>query len=143
MRRTIFGKVKTGEVLALAPATQARYVAFSNITSTSMRISWNNGNGGGRIVVIYPSADYTNPQQYLDYSSQANSNYANGQAVIGQGKVVYRTNTATPRYIDVTGLSPSTTYYVKIFECNFGSQGSPTYKFDASTNNPRSGSTAA
>ena len=44
------------DAFAAAPTTQAKSVAFSSITAGGAKISWINGNGTGRVVVVFPNS---------------------------------------------------------------------------------------
>lgn len=114
-----------GGVTPVAPTVQALNIVLDNTVSGSIGISWTNGNGANRIVVVYPSAVYTAPTDGNSYT--ANSVYGSGYA-IGAGYVVY---SGTGSSVTVTGITPGTTYYVKVFEAN-----GTVYNTTASTNNP-------
>lgn len=51
----ILGIVSASNIYALAPTTQARNLTFSNVTASGAKISWLNGNGTGRLVVVFPN----------------------------------------------------------------------------------------
>lgn len=121
------------------PSTQAYSVVFSNVNTTSMRISWINGNGGNRIVTITP-ADQTveNPSNGDNYT--ANTNYGSAGIITTNTRVVYNGSGRT-RTVYVSGLTSSTSYTVKVYEYNF-SGGQRTYQTADASNNPRGVKTA-
>lgn len=127
------------------PVTQATNVAFSAVQPTSMTISWINGDGNARIVVVKALSPISStPVDGINYS--ASTNFTNtGSSTIGGGKVVYR-NTGIS--VNVTNLSPGTTYYVQVFEFTYNgsigtTNGSQEYLISTATNNPASVTTPA
>ncbi len=59
---TGFGNAPTGcGGPCTAPLTQASSISFSNILSNSMDVSWTNGNGDGRVVIMNTSNTFTTP----------------------------------------------------------------------------------
>jgi hypothetical protein len=92
--------------------TQATGVAFSNVTGGGMRISWTSGGGAGSIVVMKEgSAVDSGP---VDGTEHAASATFGGGEELGTGNyVVFR---AAGTQVDVSGLSPSTTYFVAVYE---------------------------
>lgn len=94
------------------PTTQAN--SFSATTfCTSANLSWTNGNGTNRIVVVSTSNFSNIPADATSYP--ANSVYGSGSLVGAGNYVVYNGNANN---VLVTGLTPATTYFVKIFEYN-------------------------
>jgi hypothetical protein len=94
---------------------QATGVAFSNVTSSTMRISWNlpgTGPGDGSIVVMkQDSAVDSDP---VDGTAHTASATFGGGAELGTGNyVVFR---ASGTQVDVDGLSPGTTYHVAVYQ---------------------------
>lgn len=131
----------TGAEAASPPTNQARYIGFSNVTSTSVDITFLRGNGAKRAVVV--STDNTweamgaNTTDYAD-----NGGNFSGAAQIGASNdFVVDVLTGTDRSTTITNLSPGTTYYVRVYEYNH----LPTpvaYNANTGTNNPRSFTTA-
>jgi hypothetical protein len=96
------------------PSTQASNITFSNVSNTSMRLNWTNGNGNNRIVVVKAgSAVAGTPTNGTSYS--ANATFGSGATIATNEYVVYNGNGS---FVDVTGLSCNTTYHVKVFEYN-------------------------
>lgn len=97
-----------------APATPADSISFSSITSNTANISWVNGDGGARIVVMRAGAPVAaTPVDGQNYT--ASSNYGDPASALGSGYVVYD---GPGTSVNVTGLSPETVYHVAIFEYN-------------------------
>lgn len=119
------------------PSSQAKYISISDVTSNSAKLTWINGNGGKRIVVVYSNNSYTAPTDGVDYN--ANANWGTG-SVLGSGYVVYDGSGST-RTVTVTGLTTGTTYYVKVYEYN-DVPNDFDYNVNSATNNPRSFSTS-
>ena len=107
------GKVYSAEdSFYTEPATQPTNIAFSSVGNNGMTISWDDGNGDGRIVVIKAGgAVDSDPVDGTEHS--ANTVFQSG-AELGSGNfVVFRSNTSS---IAITGLNHSTTYHVAIYE---------------------------
>ena len=107
----------TGNTSTLAaPTTPSSNISFSNVIGNSVKISWTNGNGSGRMVVMKQgSAVDANPVD-LTYYSYATS-FGSGPQIGSGNYIVYNGANATNN-VTVTNLNPSTTYYVKVFESN-------------------------
>lgn len=113
-----------------APATQANNITFSAIATTSMTVSWTNGNGSKRVVIMNTSNSFTDPADGTDPS--ANTVYG------GSGEQVVYNNTGTS--VTVTGLNPSTTYWFRVYEYNCSGVNTK-YNVTTATNNPNSQAT--
>jgi photosystem II stability/assembly factor-like uncharacterized protein len=103
------------------PTIQSSNFSLTNITDTSVRLSWVNGNGQARIAVASQVICYV-PADGESYS--ANSNFLLAPVIVTDynenSKVVYN---GTGNYVDITGLTPNTTYYFTVVEYNgVGSQ---------------------
>ncbi|MFN5295598.1 MAG: hypothetical protein ACK5BL_08720, partial [Flavobacteriales bacterium] len=114
-----------------APATQASDITFPGNSTTSLDVTWTNGDGGGRVVYINSANSFTaptngaNPTANLAWSNAGQQCVFNGS---GSGPIT------------VTGLSQATTYYVAVYEyCT------PTRNYSTATGtaNPNSQTTAA
>lgn len=97
--------------LSPAPTLAPSNIQFSHVGTTSLTISCTAGNGNGRIFLL-KAADSIRalPQDGIAY--RANTLFLYGSAFADGSYVVANTGTGA----NVTGLSPGTTYYVKIFE---------------------------
>ncbi len=106
------------------PTVQASGLTFSNITGTSMTISWTNGDGTGRFLVGRAgSAVEAEPQDltyYSDYSRAfaypTSSSYSIGT---NDQKVLYQGSGSS---VTIYNLDPNVTYNFALFEYN-GSSG--------------------
>jgi hypothetical protein len=105
----------------IEPTTDSVFHSNSpqSITADSVTLNWTNGNGSSRIVVMSISPITFTPVDGQTYSS--NSVYGTSTAVDTNTYIVYNGSSNT---VDVTGLTPGTFYYTKIFEygCNPGSE---------------------
>lgn len=112
-----------------APTGQVSAVTASTIQSNQVTINFTNGNGNGRIFIMREgSAVNTDPVDLASYSYSS----IFGNQEIGTGNhIVYKTTAGGP--FTVTGLNPSTQYYVAAYEYN-GSNG-PVFKKPAFTMN--------
>lgn len=104
-------------VLCTAPSTQANSFSFSNVTTSSVDISFNRGNGdGGVLVVARASAAPAAPTGGTSYT--ANSVFGSGSTTAAGSYVVYNSNAAGPVTFNVSGLTAGTTYQFGIYEYN-------------------------
>ena len=96
------------------PATQASGVSFSEIASTSMKISWSAGGGAGRIVLVKAgSAVDAAPVDGTDVGYTADATFKSGTQIGTGNYVVYKGTGASE--VTVTGLNPSTAYHVAVY----------------------------
>lgn len=95
----------TAGISCSTPTVQASNITFPSIGLNTMTISWTNGNGTGRIVKMNTVNTFTDPVDLNSYT--ANSLYSGGEQVIFNG---------TGNTVNVTGLTPNTQYFVKIYE---------------------------
>jgi len=110
-----------------APTTQAAGLSFTSITSSSMLVSWTNGNGSNRIVLVKAgSAVNASPVSLTDYTSSAV--FGNGTQVGSGNYVVAKTNGSS---FTITNLSPGTSYHFAVFEYNGSSN--PLYLLPGAT----------
>ena len=108
---------------ASAPTVQARYLSFTNITSTTARLSWINGNGAKRVVVgttnsminwATVAANLSTTAEYTD----ADGNWNNKVEVGTTGAYVVDVLSGSNRVTNLSNLSPNSTYYFFVFEYN-------------------------
>ncbi|MFY8019766.1 MAG: reprolysin-like metallopeptidase [Bacteroidia bacterium] len=106
-----------------APTISASALNFSNITNTSVTLSWTKGNGGRRIVIArLSSTPAIAPMHLTDYLSAPF--FGMGQQTGNNNFCVYNDsgNTAT-----VTGLNLATNYTFDVYEYN-GTNGNHVYR---------------
>jgi hypothetical protein len=126
----------TATIYASEPGTQVTNITFSNTTAVSFDISWTNGSGTNRLVLVNETgAVSATPADFTSYTASANWN-AKGSQIGTNNYVVYIGNGST---VSLTNLSVNTTYNVQIFEFN-GAPGSglENYNGNTNTNNPNS-----
>jgi hypothetical protein len=114
-----------------APSTQASAITFSNVQQTQMTIGWINGNGAKRIVLLNTSNNFTNPANSTDPT--ANTVYGGSSE-----QCIYN---GIDNSVTVTGLTASTIYWLRVYECN-GSGALSKYLTTTATNNPNSQQTS-
>ena len=121
------------DVIPAAPTSQATAITFSNTTATTTTISWTNGNGNSRIVVIKPDTLL----KLSEYPVNGETYY--GNTIMGLGSSI---GGATVLHvgdgpINIVGLAPNTKYYVYVFEYN-GTDYNENYLTVAAAGNPKS-----
>jgi len=110
---------------ASAPTIPTSSLLFNSIGSTSVNLSWTNGNGAGRMVVLLPSQPVTFQPTVLNSHGNSSANFASGTNNLPLGhKHMYR-GTATT--VTITNLLPGTTYHLAFFEYN--GTGQPVYNY--------------
>ena len=108
----------TGFGEATEPTSASTNLVFSNVTSTSMKLTWTKGNGTNHLVIARASnAVSANPSDGTSYT--ANATYASG-SLVTSGYVVYSGSDST---FTMTGLTDATLYYFAVYEYN-GTAGS-------------------
>ncbi len=106
--------------------------------SNSVQATWTPGNGYKRIVKINTSNNFTLPSNGINYT--ANPVYSgSGEQVVYNGATVIIEGEAI-NAVSVTGLTPNTTYWFRVFDYN-GSGTEIQYATITAPNNPRSTTT--
>ena len=98
------------------PTTQASAITFSNLTTTSMTVSWTRGAtpGDGVIVLIHSAAAVdSDPVDGTSYTASSVSPFG---TQIGTGNYVVYLASGTS--VNITGLTANTVYYYKVYEKN-------------------------
>ncbi|MCB9034153.1 MAG: lamin tail domain-containing protein [Chitinophagales bacterium] len=114
-----------------APTTQATNVSINTITTTTANISWTNGNGNRRIVVVKAGSAVAGiPASGTSYT--ASTTFGTGGTIAADEYVVYD---GTGTSVAVNGLACNTDYFVQVFEYNTADD---CYLTTTSTNNPNS-----
>jgi|DewCreStandDraft_5_1066085.scaffolds.fasta_scaffold25627_2 hypothetical protein len=101
--------------LAREPEVQSYQLAFESVTDNSFVLTFVNGNGEGRIVVIAEGENIDLPENGKQY--KASPTYGTESTRIGKSFVVYDGKEVRPR-VAVEGLKPATKYVVAVFEYN-------------------------
>ncbi|SNR89452.1 T9SS type A sorting domain-containing protein [Hymenobacter mucosus] len=106
------------------PQTAATNLVQTDTTATTIRITWTNGSGTGRIVVLSPLTNIGGlllPTQNTVYPAAA---FGQGGQTRPGAFVVYngRDSAAT-----ITNLQPDTYYQAQVYEYNEAADGTPTY----------------
>jgi hypothetical protein len=103
------------EAACTAPSTPASNLVFSDIFTTEMTLTWDSGNGIGRIVVIKAgSAVAGAPSNGTNYND-GGSVFGSGATIAADEFVVYN---GSGNSVTVTGLTQNTEYFFKVFEYN-------------------------
>jgi hypothetical protein len=123
--------------LTYPATTQATNIIVSAISATQFTINWTAGSGTDRLVLLQ-AASQTNDNITNGVDYPANSLFGAG-TFIGSHVVVYN---GSGNAVTVTGLSPSTVYYIEVFDYN-GSGTTANYLTLVAAGNPSSQSTLA
>lgn len=101
-------------VIESEPTLQTSGIAFSAVGETLMTASWTPGDGAGRIVLAKAGQTVSHPP--VDGESYtANASFGQGSQIGTNNFVVYAGSGSS---VTVTGMSPLTRYYFKIYEYN-------------------------
>lgn len=99
---------------AATPTVATSAVTFGQVTTSSIKVNWTNGNGEKRIVIARAGGAPT-PVIADGSVYTANSAYGDPTTANGNGFVVYNGNLST---VTVTNLLPGTTYHFAVYEYN-------------------------
>lgn len=120
------------------PSVQASDLHFTAVSSTGATVSWTDGNGAGRLVVVRAGAAVDAvPQEGADYSASATFGVG---TELGTGNFVVYSGSGSS--VAVSGLAPETTCHVQVFEYNGGGE-YRVYNTAPATGNPASEATLA
>jgi len=115
-------------------------ITFTEATSTSLKISWTNGNGSGRLVAVREgdAGTITNPSNNYPYI--ANSDWLASKDQLGESGyyVVYM---GDQNSVTLTNVSANKTYHIRIFEY-VGTNGDESFVFAEGQGNPAVGKTS-
>lgn len=109
--------VTTGSFTTLmcGPTIQASLPALSCVYNTTMNLSFTRGNGT-RAIVVGRAGSNVNADPAYNTSYTANPIFGSGSQIGVGNYVVYDGNDAGLVTVQLTGLTPGTTYYFKIYE---------------------------
>jgi len=93
---------------------QASNLVFSNISSTSVTLNFNRGNGN-KVLILAKASSAVDASLTTGNSYVANSVFGIGQQIGSGNFVVYNDTT---NVADITGLSQGTSYYFALYEYN-------------------------
>lgn len=128
----------TASTICGAPNVQASEIAFNDVGTNYITLSWINGNGAYRIVVAKLGASVDSlPVNGTTYT--ASSTMGSGSQIGSGNYVVYN---GTDTTVNVTGLQIGSNYTFFVFEYN-GSGLGISYNTSTATRNPRSSATAS
>lgn len=113
------------KTLALPPGTCPSALTVTAYTNNSLTLGWTAGASDGTYLLVarQGSAVSAAPPPVNGDVYYANANYGTGGTEVGTGYCVYK---GTGTSVVVTGLSPATVYYFRLFNFN-GSGGSENY----------------
>ena len=118
--------------LKTIPTIQSDNITFSEITSDSMKLQWDAGNGAGRIVVAHEEgAVDSDPVDGINYNS--NTVFGSGDQIGTGNYVVYM---GTGNSLTVTGFATNTTYHFRVYEFSSNLDGFPKYDITTTATNP-------
>jgi len=106
-----FCPVSTAQELSNQPTTQASMIDFTQVTDVSMRITWTAGDGDGTIIVIKEGSRVDTPPQ--DGTEYRASTLFGGGEELGTGNYLLFKGADTE--VDITGLTPGTSYYIAAY----------------------------
>lgn len=110
---------------AVTPTLSTSSLLFNSVGSTSVNLSWTNGNGAGRMVVLRPAQPVTFAPTVLSTHGSASADYSSTVNNLPLGhKHIYR---GAGTSITITNLLPGTTYHLAFFEYN--GAGQPVYSY--------------
>jgi hypothetical protein len=120
------------------PDIQASNIVFSLVATNAMTVTWQNGNGEQRLVVVR-GTNAVNADPVDNASYTANATYGSGSH-LGNGNYVVYSGTGTS--VNVQGLLAGQTYHFRVYEF-IGTGGGQNYNTNTAVNNPRSADTAS
>jgi hypothetical protein len=112
--------------------TELSYLSDYSVLFNSIKLSWVNGNGDGRVVIAYTDNGWGSVSDGMDY--EADSVFGQGSNVGSEAFVVYKGSAETS--VEITGLETGTQYWFSIVEYNgtgAGSNYKSSYSFGLTT----------
>lgn len=103
-----------GGNIASEPTLAATNLSVTNISNTSVKLTWTSGNGSRRIVIVRPAAAISSfPVDTFNYTF--NSNFAIAPQLASNHYVVYNGSGSSAT---ITGLQPGVNYFYAVIEYN-------------------------
>jgi gliding motility-associated-like protein len=119
------------------PTNPATNIVFSNVGTGGFTASWTNGTGTSRAVFI-AAVSSGSPSPVNNTTYTANTAFGSGTQIGSSGWYCVHNGTGTT--VNITGLSASTDYTVKVVEYN-GVAGYEKYSPPSGSNNPKTQAT--
>jgi len=105
------------------PTVQVSNITATEVTGNSVLLSWDNGNGDGRLVVFREGGPVTaNPVDLTSYGNLANS-WRSGDEITPGNRVMFN-SAGTRNAFTATQLEPGKEYFYDVFEYNGQGAGS-------------------
>ncbi|MBI4649686.1 MAG: fibronectin type III domain-containing protein, partial [Bacteroidia bacterium] len=98
------------------PTTQASAITFTNVASASMTVNWVRGGTPGEGVIVLAKSGSAVDSDPVDGTTYTASSTFGSGTQLGTGNYVVFMGSGTS--VNITGLSPGTTYYFKVYEYN-------------------------
>ncbi len=131
------------ELWAAAPTQNARYISFRNGDATSVLVRWLPGNGDATLVVMEEGTSVTDiPSDGSAYTAQTSGtvNHSTAATVAGTSQIIFN---GVGRRVQVTNLTPNTTYIIRVFEYVSDGGTDPEYSTSTADNGQRTFTTDA
>lgn len=104
------------QATVVAPDVQTSIGVFSEIIGNSVKMSWKNGNGAGRLIFARKAtAVNAEPEDLKFYQPYNSGEFGTSTAVNGDNYTVYKSSGSN---VTVYKLEPNTTYHFASFEYN-------------------------
>ena len=106
--------------------TQPTTLSFTSVGGAGITVNWATGSSGNakNVIVVMKSGSAVNADPVDGTTYTANAAFGSGTQIGTLNYVVYK---GTGTSVAVTGLSPSTTYYVKVYAFAAGASGTENY----------------
>lgn len=100
------------------PTLAASGINVTSVSDSEATVSWTNGDGTNRLVVVSVSGITFSPADNTDYSGGASSDFSSATDLGSGDKAVYG---SVGNSVSISGLTQNTTYNVEVFEyCSTG-----------------------
>lgn len=104
------------QATVIAPDVQTSMGVFTEIIGNSVKLSWKNGNGAGRLIFARKAAPVNaEPEDLKFYQPYNNGEFGTSTTINGDNYTVYK---STGSNVTVYKLEPNTTYHFASFEYN-------------------------